>query len=82
MIDNNDKYISVEFQIKSIDYYVNMFLCDSDQKLVVELGDMHSADMWKGVFESNCQRNFFNTNNFVEFKNYFKTIFFIKIQKT
>jgi hypothetical protein len=55
MTDNNEKYLSVEMQIKSVDYYVNMFLVENDEKLIIELGDMHSADTWKGVFESTCK---------------------------
>ena len=55
MVDNDEKHVSVEMQIKSIDYYIKMFLIESDDKLIIELGDVNSADTWKGVFESNCK---------------------------
>jgi hypothetical protein len=58
MVDNNEKYLSVEMQIKSIDYYVNMFMVENEEKLIIELGDMYSADTWKGVFECTCKSSF------------------------
>lgn len=51
---NNQNHVSVELRIKSVDYYLSMLLVDNDQKLVLELGDMQSADTWKGVFEASC----------------------------
>lgn len=51
---NNEKHTSFEIRISANDYAVNVFLIENDQKLVIELSDMFSADTWKGVFESNC----------------------------
>jgi coiled-coil domain-containing protein 61 len=76
-MDNNEKYTSVEIQLKSIDYYVNMFLIESDDKMAIELGEMYSADTWRGVFESSyiedLTRKTGNYKSFQIFVNMLKT---------
>lgn len=64
---NNQNHVSVELKIKSVDYYLSMFLVDNDQKLVLELGDMQTADTWKGVFEASCTARLLDLFDFTNY---------------
>ena len=53
----NDEYnnssLVVDIRLKSIDY--NVSLTNNDDQLVVELREIDTANVWKGVFEANCK---------------------------
>lgn len=52
--------LSIEIKLKSIDYMVNVSIV-SDEKFLLEIQNIETAEIWKGSFESSCKELILNS---------------------
>ena len=45
--------INVEINLKSINYHISLNLIEND-KFILEVQNMETAEIWRGCYESNC----------------------------
>ena len=51
---SQEKQWTYELDLNSTDYSVDLSLAENENRLVVQLTNVNSADCWKGTFDSNC----------------------------
>lgn len=51
---SQEKQWTFELDLNSVDYCVNLSLIEHENKMVIEMTNVNSADCWKGTFESYC----------------------------
>jgi len=54
MSDDFREELSVELNIKTVDYNLTLYLSENNEKMAIELREINTADTWKGAFECAC----------------------------